>query len=34
MALADERIVKYVEGKEIRKMIVIRKKQTLVNIVV
>ncbi|WDP88882.1 MAG: leucine--tRNA ligase [Desulfobacter sp.] len=34
MALADDRIVKYVEGKAVRKMIVIRKKQTLVNIVV
>ncbi|MCG8550840.1 MAG: class I tRNA ligase family protein, partial [Desulfobacterales bacterium] len=33
-ALEDARIVKYVEGKEIRKIIVIRKKQTLVNIVV
>ncbi len=34
MALADHRIVKYVEGKSVRKIIVIRKKQTLVNIVV
>ncbi len=33
-ALADSRIVKYTEGKTIRKIIVIRKKQTLVNIVV
>jgi leucyl-tRNA synthetase len=33
-ALGDSRIIKYVEGKEIRKIIVIRKKQTLVNIVV
>ena len=32
--LGDSRIVKYIEGKEIRKIIVIRKKQTLVNIVV
>ena len=33
-ALSDSRIIKYVEGKEIRKIIVIRKKQILVNIVV
>ena len=33
-ALADERIIKYVQDKEVRKIIVIRKKQTLVNIVV
>nr|WP_320193270.1 leucine--tRNA ligase [uncultured Desulfobacter sp.] len=33
-ALEDAKIVKYIEGKEIRKIIVIRKKQTLVNIVV
>ena len=33
-ALGDSRINKYIEGKEIRKIIVIRKKQTLVNIVV
>ncbi|MCG8566275.1 MAG: leucine--tRNA ligase, partial [Desulfobacterales bacterium] len=33
-ALGDEKIQKYTEGKEVRKIIVIRKKQTLVNIVV
>jgi leucyl-tRNA synthetase len=33
-ALGDSKIIKYTEGKEIRKIIVIRKKQTLVNIVV
>jgi leucyl-tRNA synthetase len=33
-ALGNSRIVKYTENKEIRKIIVIRKKQTLVNIVV
>ncbi len=33
-ALADEKIIKYVQDKPVRKIIVIRKKQTLVNIVV
>ena len=33
-ALADEKIKKHMEGKPLRKIIVIRKKQTLVNIVV
>ena len=33
-ALADEKIQKHVQGKTPRKMIVIRKKQTLVNIVI
>lgn len=33
-ALADEKIKKYIDGKELKKVIVIRKKQTLVNIVV
>jgi leucyl-tRNA synthetase len=33
-ALSDNKVLKYTEGKDIRKVIVIRKKQTLVNIVV
>ncbi|MCP4022805.1 MAG: class I tRNA ligase family protein, partial [Desulfobacteraceae bacterium] len=33
-ALSDEKIKKYTNGKDIKKIIVIRKKQTLVNIVV
>ncbi len=33
-ALADEKIIKHVQDKPVRKIIVIRKKQTLVNIVV
>ncbi len=33
-ALDDEKIIKYVQDKPVKKMIVIRKKQTLVNIVV
>jgi leucyl-tRNA synthetase len=33
-AFADEKVKKYIDGKEIKKVIVIRKKQTLVNIVV
>lgn len=34
MALADEKIVNHIDGKPVRKVIVIQKKQTLVNIVV
>ncbi|MCG8632874.1 MAG: leucine--tRNA ligase [Desulfobacterales bacterium] len=34
VALADEKIIKHVQDKPVRKVIVIRKKQTLVNIVV
>ena len=33
-ALADEKILKHIDGKTLRKVIVIRRKQTLVNIVV
>ena len=33
-ALADEKIKKYIKDKKIKKIIIIRKKQTLVNIVV
>ena len=33
-ALADEKIKKYIKDKSLKKVIVIRKKQTLVNIVV
>jgi leucyl-tRNA synthetase len=33
-ALSDKNILKYTSGKDIRKVIVIRKKQTLINIVV
>jgi leucyl-tRNA synthetase len=34
IALSDEKIKKYIENKPLKKVIIIRKKQTLVNIVV
>jgi leucyl-tRNA synthetase len=34
IALSDKKIKKYIENKPLKKVIIIRKKQTLVNIVV